>query len=263
MSEGSSILEPSLETDERPPMGHATGTVFVEANKRNLDQAQIIAAAVVKAADQFMMSDVSLEWAGSSQRPLTTRAAAKNWLDTNDEDINDSHSVIIPCVSEANSVSKTVKKSLSLTHDELVKLNSRGGVYSLSSKVAALFPDQEVISYKVTKSPARRKAVAEATKGKAVTKYGLYNPEWNQLLSTWDTQTEARAEGLRLLNEPGTNVSQLSVEAVVIRDTGNKSLVNLSRPNPESGTVVVEVTVESVKPGASVHGWLVAFDYHF
>jgi hypothetical protein len=170
--------------------------------------------------------------------------------------MNTNNPVIIPVVDSFTEKSDTVE--LTLTAEEFTQL-SRGEDWFLNNRLG-----QNIIKFEVTSTPKPRAPKAEATDGKAVTKYFLSTKTvhgfFNQVAGPFDSQAEARAAGVVMVAE-NTRMTELHVTAQVIRETGDKALVTISRPTVPTNKVKVKVTRQIPKANAKVVGYLVGFNY--
>jgi hypothetical protein len=165
--------------------------------------------------------------------------------------------VVIPVVDSFAEKSDTVE--LTLTAEEFAQL-TRGSKWFLRERLG-----QNIIEFNVTSIPKLRTPKAEATDGKAVTKYflseKLLNGFFNQVAGPFDSQAEARAAGVVMVAE-NIRMLELHVTAHVVRETGNKALVTITRPTVPTNKVKVKVTRQVPKANAKVVGYMVGFNYH-
>lgn len=189
---------------------------------------------------------------------------AKRFIDRNIERAHN-ESVVIGLADSSDLITKTRNIKVELDSQELNGLRAAQGraTSALWAKLHALPDGDSINQAKVLRLPAPRKAVATATEGKARTVY-LVGREQNrtfQILARKESQAEARAEAIRLVNE-NTEYSALEVRAQTVREDGNPALVTIVRPAPETSVIDVEITTVTVRPGAKAARYLVAFDYH-
>lgn len=208
--------------------------------------------------------------ASSPQHPMMTREAASVGLwDYEAMPVNSGQSVIIPICSAADTVTKTTKRRLTVTAAELAKL--RGGAHSILDRARAEF-GPTVVKVDVIALPKPRMAVAAATDGKAVTRYavahadqynsqGYMTSEGRTIGEPYTSQSDARAAAINLVNA-NPQVASLVVRAVIVRESGNTNLVTISRPEPDTSQITLDVTTSEVKPGAKQSDWLVSFNVH-
>ena len=250
-------------------MSHTTEVVYVpELDKKFLTHNDIIRAALdIWNEDEDEENYYYSPSVGRvNARELTTQEHAYALLN-NVLKVNSDNSVIIPVVAAKDAANVKKKFSLSVEGKHLVK--SRRDVFSSPDPIEEAVrkvAGPNLISFTITKRPKPRKAVATATEGKAVTKYQVVGSIWGnggyQVLAVKDSQAEARAEALALLNAEGSTWNDLEIHAQVVREGNEKALVKLSRPIPEMVTIEVEATLAKVKPNAKRAGYVVAFDAH-
>lgn len=183
--------------------------------------------------------------------PMTSKAAAARSFDP--DSVNSGTSVIVPYTEDVTTETETVKRAV--TPEELAMLRK---------DVTYPFTDRQVFGPHVTEVevislPKVRAPRAEATNGKAVTKYVVIGA--GRELATADSQAEARQKAIEMM-KANERISSLSVEARVTREDGNVALVTISRPVPEESVVTFKVTKVIPKPGAELTGYYVTFSVH-
>ena len=183
--------------------------------------------------------------------PMTSKAAAARSFDP--DLVNIGTSVVVPYTEEVITKTETVK--LTVTPEELAMLRK---------DVTFPFTDRQAFGPHVTQVevislPKVRAPRAEATDGKAVTKYVVISA--GRELASADTQAEARQKAIEMM-KANERISKLSVEARVTREDGNAALVTISRPVPDESVVTFKVTKVVPKPGAALAGYYVAFSVH-
>jgi len=204
--------------------------------------------------------------------PLMTPSQVIRHQDS-DAGRNNSTSYIYPNVNPSGVKKVTKKMKLTVTGEQLALLRQQwhgGLLLDLAYKAFG----ETVASVKIVKLPALRKSVAKATEGKTETLYYIYGittsvfgdraTKNERLLSEGiPTMAAARAKALEFADtEAGSKYAELEIRAVVVREGGNTALLTVSRPAPETATVDVEVTFETLLPKATFDSYTVVFDYH-
>lgn len=251
-------------------MGHSTFNHFFSAKSGVKPSDQDL---IRSALDDF---DSEEGW-GSDPRvgrilkgsPMTEKVA-ELWSTTPAGTVNQDRSTIVPILDEKDVTIMKKKVRIPATQAQVDSLRSKswGTQWDLTEKVvAAAAQFGPVASFAVSQLPKPKKAVAVATEGKAVTAYQVVTvPQDNfgqaKIVATKTSQAEARAEALRLLNELGSVYVALEVRAIIVRETGSKALVSITRPALEDPTIEFEVTIHKPKASAKPVGWEVSFDYH-
>lgn len=191
------------------------------------------------------------------------------------EDMGVETAAVIPVVADKDVTVKTYKRKVLVNAEEIAQLrkyhnslrnysNNGRAAYPdaaniVRSKVADEFPN--VSSVEITSFPKAKKAAAVATEGASETVYLVMDSYNRQLIPTlFPTQAAARAAGVQLVNDG--KADEVSVQAKIVRSTGTPELVRIARPEPETATLNVTVTADTVKPNSAVEYYSVAFYYH-
>lgn len=250
-------------------MGHATAVIHLSLSElpEKATASTIMDAAVRKWQDEEAerWSDARAGSPGLS--PLVSRETAERAIYKSGT-ISDGVSKIIPLTDDYAEKTTTVR--LQVTAGELQQLRKN----SLWELLDAGRFGEDAVKVEIDSLPKLRAPRAEATPGKAVTSYRIIDHRgrhfekpwgWEQhstLSKAYPTQAAARAAAVEhMASNP--QVSSLAVEAFIQRDTGSAALVTITRPEPESATASFKVTTQKPKANAKIHGYLVAFDYHF
>lgn len=217
---------------------------------------------------------------GGTLAPNLPQQVISSYLDEHHGDVVTA-SVIIPIVEDADVLVTTKKVKLPVTADELASVRSQlaahqanpyfGSVSGLTHQLRDRLVKEHgmhMVDVKVTKIPAPRKPVATTTEGKARTVYRVMGPDRfsrRVVLATKDTQAEARAEAIRIM-ESDLRVAKLDVIAEIIRvtddGTTNGTLLTIERPAADNATIDVELTFHHAKPNAKIDHYAVFFDVH-
>ena len=185
-------------------------------------------------------------------------------------DENLDRSIIQPIVSDDSVVTKTRTVTVEV-RGELIAGLRRGdwdAQRQLRAELLAVAPASELGDVKVLALPAPRKPVAQATEGKAQTKYRItgvshsYNREVNAILNQrFDSMSQARQVAVALMDQH-PELPDLSIEGEILRDSeAGRKLVTVTRPTVD-GKVKVEVTTHTVKAKQTIVGYDVTFWYH-
>jgi len=250
-------------------MGHATAIIHL-----SLDELpeKVTASAVMDAAVSKWRDEEAERWSDARQgypgfSPLVSRETAEHAIYKSGT-ISDGVSKIVPLTDDYSEKTSTVR--LQVTAKELEELR-RNSIWELLD--AGRF-GEDAVKVEIDSLPKLRAPRAEATPGKAVTSYRItdgrgrpfekpFGQEHHSALSmSYPTQAAARAAAIEHM-AANPKISSLAVEAFVQRDTGSAALVTITRPEPESATASFKVTTQKPKASAKVHGYLIAFDYHF
>jgi len=193
-----------------------------------------------------------------------TPTAARRHINPAIDDLN-SAAVIIPVFREEDTITTVEKIKVTFTGQELTKLHQDNYTEDLViNKVEAIIGVGKVESVQSFKLPAKRKPVATATEGKAVTKYEVAGDYGHIVAQGFDSQADARAAALKLM-EKETKYGALYVRAHIEREGegGGLNLVSISRPVPESVEIEVKANVVTAKPNAKIDKFFVAITvYH-
>ncbi|QNE48595.1 hypothetical protein F1C58_16170 (plasmid) [Glaciihabitans sp. INWT7] len=239
-------------------MGHNTETSFVA-----IAQAATPGLAIREAVNHWNDTERNryedAREGHSDTHPLMTPAAAERSMNEEPFRVYDGKSVAIPTCADADAVEKTTKHKLTVSAEDLVQFR-RGNTWALTERLRKDL-GHTVISFGIVSLPKARKAVATATEGKATTKYIVSFPGGKTIGTYHDSQSEARAAALATVNADPT-ISALEVTALIVRDSGSRALVSITRPEAETNEITVNVTTSEPKIGAKQAGWLVGFDYH-
>lgn len=177
------------------------------------------------------------------------------------EKLNINDSSPTPVVRYTNDYTETKKKVVKVVKRETYERIRRDAGVSYQPNYSYLFEDNAhkavVVSLPKAKAPK-----ASNTEGKMVVKYVLIS-EGRQIGEKFDSLTEARTEALRILNLPkNERFSRITVEAVAVRENGEKVMATIERPAPEEVKVTFEVTYRTPKKNAKVDGYVLAYDFH-
>jgi hypothetical protein len=191
-----------------------------------------------------------------------TPTAARRHIYSAIDDLS-SGAIIIPVFREEDITMTVEKIKVTFTGQELTKLYQDN--YSedlIINKVEAIVGVGKVESVQNFKLPAKRKPVATATEGKAVTKYEIAGDYGNIVAQGFDSQADARAAALKLM-EKETKHAALYVRAHIEREGDELNLVTISRPVPESIEIEVKANIATAKPNAKLGKFFVAYTvYH-
>lgn len=234
-------------------MGYATVGTYLHATPRTPRRAdQILLAAEEQWREKERWNLYETSTLGIPKTlPMTSKAAAA--LSFDPDTVSSGTSIIVPYTDDVITKTETVK--LTVTPDELAMLR-RGVTYPFTDRQAF---GTHVTEVEVVSLPKVRAPRAEATDGKAVTKYVVIGA--GRELARADSQAEARQKAIEMM-KANENISALSVEARVTREDGNVALVTITRPVPEESTVTFKVTKVMPKLGAELTGYYVAFITH-
>lgn len=236
-------------------MGHSTATVTLLASELTSKLPSDIVADAVgywyeNEADRYD----SARGGYPETKPLTGKGAAGSAYHSGD--VHSEKSVIVPFTDEYTEKTATVR--IEVTADELVQLR-KGYLWELREE-GRFGP--HVINVEIAQLPKPRAPKAEATEGKAITKYRVTGANFGaKLKPSYPSQAEARAAAVAYMKE-NPSCAALSVEAFIVREGGGSALVRITREEPELATVSFKVTTQTPKKGARILGYLVAFDYH-
>jgi hypothetical protein len=178
-------------------------------------------------------------------------------------------SIIQPILSDDSVVAKTRTLTVEV-RGELIAGLRRGDFQAqrqLRAEVLAVVPASELGDLKVVTLPAPRKPVAQATEGRAETKYRItgvshsYNREVNAILNQrFDSMSQARLVAVALMDQH-PELPDLSIEGGIVRDSqAGRKLVTVTRPAVD-GKVKVEVTTHTLKAKQTIVGYDVTFWY--
>lgn len=237
-------------------MGHntITDTVSIE-HARTADDALEIAVRRWQDEEAGRYEDAR---DGSSPTfPLMTPAVAAHFIGSAPALVYDGCSAAVPICAESDVVTSTKTISMTVTAEELAALRKRQ--HLLRERVAAL-AGSGFLSYELVTVPKPRKARAEATTGKSVTRYMLI-ADGGSVVGDFASQADARIGALAYVNANAQTAS-VAVRGYITREGGTRDLVVVARPEPDSSTVKVRVTTSVPKPGAKQAAWFVGFDYH-
>lgn len=232
-------------------MGHSTATVYLEVTEVN---SKLPTDILTEGIHRWHIDEASrydsARGGYPEMKPVSSRAASGSAI--REGDVHSEHSVIVPVTDEFSEKTKNVR--VEVTASELAQLR-KGYTWELREE-GRFGP--HVTNVEIVALPKPRAPKAEATEGKAVTKYVVNGAS---RLPEYDSQAEARAAAVEFM-KAHPECSELSVSAIIRRDTGKTALVRITRPEPELSTVTFAVTTQTPKPGARVVGYLIAFDYH-
>lgn len=179
-------------------------------------------------------------------------------------------SIIQPIVSDDSVATKTRKLSVEVRGDliEGLRQDSWDARLRLRAELLALTSASELGDVKVLALPAPRKPVAQATAGKAETKYRItgvarsFDPAVNAVLNQrYDSMAQARQVAVALMQQH-PELPDLVIEGEIVRDSeSGRKLVTVTRPQV-AGKVTVEVTTHAMKAKQTVVGYDVTFWYH-
>lgn len=253
-------------------MGHSTAFVDV---KKNLNQVQNAVSILNEAVRNWIDNEADRYDDSRAGRAVMTAPMTQVHMNRflEENQVNDSVSYVIPQVAPENIVTSSRKVKLTLNSVMLDKvmrndLNYNSGFMQLLVKEFG----NEINSFKVLKTPAKRKAVAVTTEGKmkiVYTVYGVADGQLHRVTEGFDSQAAARAAAIEIANSDdpkytcrGRFYGAFEVHPSMLRESGEKAVVRVTNPVSESGTVELQIEFKKIKPNAKITHYVAVFDYH-
>jgi hypothetical protein len=170
-------------------------------------------------------------------------------------------------MEQANFITKTF--TLPVSVEEVENLRDLDGAdrqwVAARNTVRGKLSMEDAVNIEVVSLPKPVKAAASVTDGERLTFFrvvSLNDDGVETIEEGFNSQADARAFAVTLMNSPeGKQYERLDVRAYIQRDTGEESLVTVTRPVQKTADIEISVTTAVPVPRAKVVGYYVSFWY--
>ncbi len=266
-------------------MGHHTETITISAERAEVIRKNVPSASprysfgggyyrptfedrLVSEAVSVWRNNYAGRWDDASPGAVTmTGLRTKNTAYRDSDEVSSFNSLVIPVCADEDVITKTAKHTIEITGKALTEFRANGYIGDAIREAVEKVVGPSFTEVKVVKTPALRKPAATKAAGKTTTVFDVVNVGSFRadVLATRSTETEAKAEAIRLMNEDD-RIPEVRIVGRVVRVTDDgtaaSTLTVVRRPVPDTVSITVEVTTEKPKAGAKVHHYDVSFDVH-